>query len=95
MNDTPETSAAEERCIATGFKTGYVDVELACKLERERDEARHAFAIVTNQCTMAHSSKRQWRECAEGMAAALKQMRDIPDYAEFALTQFDKLKENK
>jgi len=40
MSDTPETNAAEERCIKTGFKTGYVDVEFACKLERERDEAR-------------------------------------------------------
>jgi hypothetical protein len=35
MSDTPETNAAEERCIKTGFKTGYVDVEFACKLERE------------------------------------------------------------
>jgi hypothetical protein len=35
----------------------------------------------------------QWRECAEGLASALHQMSDIPDYAEFALTQFERLKE--
>jgi|688.fasta_scaffold758792_2 hypothetical protein len=40
MSDTPETNAAEERCIATGFKTGYVDVEFALQPERERNQAR-------------------------------------------------------
>jgi hypothetical protein len=35
----------------------------------------------------------QWRECAAGLASALRQMDDIPDYAEFALTQFERLKE--
>jgi hypothetical protein len=40
MSDTLETNAAEERCIATGFKTGYVDVEFALQLERERNQAR-------------------------------------------------------
>ena len=37
MSDTPETNAAEERCIKSGFKTGYVDVEFALQLERDRD----------------------------------------------------------
>jgi hypothetical protein len=45
MSDTPETNAAEERCIKTGFKTGYVDVEFACKLERERDRAKSSLSI--------------------------------------------------
>jgi hypothetical protein len=35
----------------------------------------------------------EWRECAAGLASALHQMRDIPDYAEFALAQFYRLKE--
>jgi hypothetical protein len=106
------------------------------QMERERDEARVAFAIATDRCVEAQSNERaaqaksgraekmlriaaakvdaqaerirqlegatnhaggtplsQWRECAEGLASALHQMSDMPDYAEFALTQFERLKE--
>jgi len=49
MSDTPETNAAEERCIKTGFKTGYVDVEFACNLERERDKARDTVLRLRKQ----------------------------------------------
>jgi hypothetical protein len=44
MSDTPETNAAEERCIQTGFKTGYVDVEFALELERKLNRANALLA---------------------------------------------------
>ena len=50
MSDTPETCAAEERCIKTGFKTGYVDVEIAYALERERDKYRRAVELIAEDC---------------------------------------------
>jgi hypothetical protein len=53
MSDTPETNAAEERCIATGFKTGYVDVEFALQLERERDKARDMVFRLRRQRAIA------------------------------------------
>lgn len=43
MSETPETNAAEERCIKTGFKTGYIHVEFALKLERERNQWKQMY----------------------------------------------------
>jgi len=59
MSDTPETNAAEERCIKTGFKTGYVDVEFACKLERERDQMRKALEEIATLDTSQDASPQQ------------------------------------
>ena len=44
----------------------------AQKAERERDEARAAFAIATDQCVVAQGELRQWRECTERLAAVLR-----------------------
>ena len=105
MNDTPETNAAEERCVATGFKTGYVDVEFACKLERERDEAREERrraeydatqetiknSTLKSQWIAVTQERDQWRECAEMMAAWMRS-RELDESAIDALIKFGELK---
>jgi hypothetical protein len=70
-------------------------IDAACdhieQLEIQRDEARGDYERVC--WALAAAKADQWRNCAAGLASALHQMRDIPDYAEFALTQFERLKE--
>lgn len=57
MNErpTPETDEAQ-------FGTGRVSVDFARRLERERDEAREAFAIATDQLVKAQMENRRLRE---------------------------------
>jgi translation initiation factor 2 alpha subunit (eIF-2alpha) len=57
------------------------------------DEAQADYERVCRALAAAKAD--EWRECADGLASALHQMRDIPDYAEFALTQFERLKESQ
>jgi len=57
MSATPETNAAEERCLKTSFKTGYVDVEFALKLERERDEALESLAFIAELGGKTHETE--------------------------------------
>jgi hypothetical protein len=53
MSDTPETDAVAEK-INFG-----VDIDFARKLERERDEAREAFVIATDQMVVAQGKVRE------------------------------------
>jgi hypothetical protein len=62
----------------------------AAKVEAQAERIRQLDS-ATNHAGGTPLS--QWRECAAGLASALHQMRDIPDYADFALTQFERLKE--
>jgi len=57
--------ATQETLKVSALKSQWIAV---CQ---ERDEAREAFAIATDKCVVAQSSARQWRECAENLAAAL------------------------
>jgi|694.fasta_scaffold32235_12 hypothetical protein len=62
--------------------------------ERERDEER-AITFRQADCIEELESERdQWRECAEMLSVALKELGggDLPDYAEFVLSCYHKLK---
>jgi hypothetical protein len=71
---------------------------LSMRYMDERDEARGWAEAAWAKSDRAEKMLRiaaakadEWRDCAAGLASALHQMGDIPDYAEFALTQFEKL----
>ena len=49
--------------------TRVVHVNFACRLERERDEAREAFVIATDQMVQAQSKLRDARAIAADLAA--------------------------
>ena len=81
-------------------------IDAACdeieQLTQQRDEARKWAEAAWAKSDRAEKMLRtaaakadQWRNCADGLASALHQMGDIPDYAEFALAQFERLKEGK
>lgn len=55
MSETPETDN-----LARGNHV--VPTEFAQDLERQRDEARQAFAIATDQCVAAQSALRKARD---------------------------------
>jgi hypothetical protein len=55
MTDTPETDN-----LARGNHV--VPTEFAQDLERQRNEARQAFAIATDQCVAAQSALREARD---------------------------------
>ena len=62
MSDTPETCEAVER-----WQQGKINIfdEMA-RLERERDEAREAFVVATNQAIEAREMLRRiidWSPC--------------------------------
>jgi hypothetical protein len=77
MSDTPETNAAEERCIKTGFKTGYVDVEFACKLERERDKARDTVLRLRKQRAIARNFGEQMERERDHIRVALEEIASL------------------
>ena len=65
MSDTPETDAA----LYPMHQVDIVWPEFARKLERERDEAREAFVIATDQMVQAQCKTREaLRERDEAMA---------------------------
>ena len=77
MSDTPETDAVSEML---DFK---VDLDFARKLERERDEAREAFVIATDQmvvaqCKLRESNKErdEAREERDFFAEEIKRMQE-------------------
>ena len=49
--------------------TRVVHVNFACRLERERDDAREAFVIATDQMVQAQSKLREARSIADELAA--------------------------
>ena len=55
MSDTPETDAFFSRTDIEWDD----EVDFARKLERERNEAREAFAIATSNCVDAHQRLRE------------------------------------
>lgn len=57
MNERPTPESDEAQ-----FGTGRVSVDFARRLERERDEAREAFAIVTDQLVQVQMENRKLRE---------------------------------
>jgi len=61
LSDTPETdlllSNQHHDCVPFDDSTGQL-AELCFKLERERDEARKAFAIATTNCVDAQQRLR-------------------------------------
>ena len=66
MSDTPETDAHAMDWHRQGmvYTEGgaWVGIYLASRLERERDEAREAFAIATDQLVQVQGELRQARE---------------------------------
>ena len=48
--------------------TQVVHVNFACRLERERDDAREAFVIATDQMVQAQSKLREARSIAAELA---------------------------
>jgi predicted house-cleaning NTP pyrophosphatase (Maf/HAM1 superfamily) len=59
-NNTPEADKAERMAYSGEYM---VPTEVARKLERERDEARDAFVIATDQMVIAQGKAREvWRE---------------------------------
>jgi hypothetical protein len=57
VSDTPETDAKVAPVIGF-YSCATVPADFARKLERERDEARAAFAIATDRCVEAQSNER-------------------------------------
>ena len=76
--NTPETDAVSEML---DFK---VDLDFARKLERERDEARAAFVIATDQMVIAHC---KLREANKDRDEAIKQNKKLRDIAERAISE--------
>ena len=73
MSDTPETDAA---VIAAGGDWSFVLRETCRRLERERDEAREAFVIATDQMVQAQSVLREVRrDLAEAQIGCLERAR--------------------
>ena len=75
-NNTPEADKAERMAYSGEYM---VPTEVARKLERERDEARDAFVIATDQMVIAQGKAREvWRERNEwaAMCGRYKQERD-------------------
>jgi len=60
LRPTPETDAEEFALIGTDYAA--VKSDFARHLERERNEARQAFAIATDQLVQAQGELRQARE---------------------------------
>jgi hypothetical protein len=57
MNERPTPESDEAQ-----FGIGRVSVDFARRLERERDEAREAFAVVTDQLVQAQIEIRRLRD---------------------------------
>ena len=57
--NTPETDANTWSDSSEGVLFKVVSVEFARRLERERDEAREAFVIATDQMVIAQSKLRE------------------------------------
>jgi hypothetical protein len=64
MTTTPETDD-----LARGNHV--VPTEFAQQLEIERDEARGAFAVATDQCVSAQSNLREAMKIADAMHSAM------------------------
>ena len=58
MSDTPETDKQAVGVIGW-YSCATVPADFARKLERERNEAREAFAIATNNCVDAQKRLRE------------------------------------
>ncbi|MBU3666718.1 MAG: hypothetical protein FGM15_12705 [Chthoniobacterales bacterium] len=78
------------------------EVAFARKLERERNEARSERQAGYEKAARAEAMLRtaagaadKWRERAEALATSLRAMGDLPDYAEYALSQFAAVTEGR
>lgn len=74
MSATPETDALYAQMLAENpgnFIHLEEFLELACRLERERDEAREAFIIATDQMVQAQCQVREARATIEDAKRAL------------------------
>jgi len=108
---TPETDAFFDNAIETKNKyPAYcAPFESFCqKLERERDEAREAFVIATDQMVIAQGKVRkankerdEWRKCSEKLAAIIGAPNEMEsllwkteDEINEAWSVFEKLKED-
>jgi len=97
MSDTPETEKAE--FVYNGIEaSGYVEVELAQKLERERNEARECYQVAMKLAAQYKSERNQWRECAENLATCLRASSDWATFGIYVnshawLGKFDRMKE--
>ncbi len=101
MSDTPETNAAEERCIATGFKIGCVDVEFALQQERELNKIKAKCANQAERIRQLEGATNhaggtplsQWRSCAERLADWIRGRASFDESAVDALAEFERMKE--
>lgn len=59
MNDRPTPETDAESCYPDSNLGECVCADFARKLERERDEAREAFVIATDQVVLAQSKLRE------------------------------------
>jgi hypothetical protein len=81
MSETPETDVEVMLChgIPDGFnppELSYVSSKFARKLERDRDEARKAFVIATDQVVIAQSKT---REAIKAILETLEENRHLAD----------------
>jgi hypothetical protein len=77
MSDTPETDAAL-------YPMNQVDIvwpEFARKLERERDEAREAFVIATDQMVIVQGRAREFLRELDDLFIQNTKIRDIAERA--------------
>jgi predicted house-cleaning NTP pyrophosphatase (Maf/HAM1 superfamily) len=80
---TPETDALEQKQSSEGcpqwndmMRWVREHAALACKLERERDEAREAFVIATDQMVIAHGKLREANKERDEARAELEKMKE-------------------
>jgi hypothetical protein len=85
MSDTPET---DEACGFASYYDklqgkirGVVAADFARKLERERDEAREAFVIATDQMVIAQSNLREANKERDEARKQSAKFRDIAERA--------------
>jgi len=79
---TPETDAATHDLSDYGSPVlcswgDWVDADFARKLERERDEARKAFVIATDQMVIAQSNLREANKERDEAREALMKIEDL------------------
>jgi predicted house-cleaning NTP pyrophosphatase (Maf/HAM1 superfamily) len=75
MSYTPETdSMVEESFHRINFPTSPVPAEFARRLERERNEAREAFVIATDQMVIAQGKVREANKERDEAREAFREM---------------------
>jgi hypothetical protein len=86
-----------------GYQVPCVDLEFACRLKRERDEAREAFKIVYNERVQMELERNEWKNKAyshatdytlmEAKCFRLEQeLKEIHSNQSVIIKHYDKLK---